>query len=68
MDDIYICMYVCVDEKRNSFLVAKSLGNMLDSNNTQMNELMINEFPFLLVRHTYARLYQHPTCNEWMDG
>jgi hypothetical protein len=42
---------------------------MLDSNNTQMNELMINEFAFLLVRHTYARLYQHPhVMNGWMDG
>lgn len=41
---------------------------MLDSNNTQMNELMINEFAFLLVRHTYARLYQHPhVMNGWMD-
>jgi hypothetical protein len=41
---------------------------MLDSNNTQMNELMIDEFPFLLVRHTYARLYQHPhVMNGWMD-
>jgi hypothetical protein len=41
---------------------------MLDSNNTQMNDLMINEFPFLLVRHTYARNLPTPTCSEWMDG